>query len=160
MSITTSQGATISIGPVNNDADDESAYAALSYVAIGEVETIGEFGDSAQAVTFTSLSDGRVRKLKGSLDAGDLTLTVANDPLDAGQIALVAASRTKFSYAVKVVLSDAADTNDTDSTFYFRAKVMTRRINAGGANDITKRAFTLGIDSEIVEIPSEVVSGV
>lgn len=158
MAITTSAGAKFYIGPVNNTAEDETAYAALSYVEVGEVETLGEFGDSAQAVTFTSLGDARVRKLKGSFDAGDIALTVANDPADPGQIALVAASKTKFSYAIKVVAADAADENDTDSTFYFRGKVMTRRLNVGGANDVTKRSFTVGIDSEIVEIPSEVVT--
>lgn len=158
MAINTSAGTKIYIGPVNNTAADETAYAALSYVEVLEVESLGEFGDSAQAVTFTSLGDARVRKLKGSYDAGDIALTVANSPNDAGQIALVAASRTAFSYAIKVVAADAADGNDTDSTFYFRGKVMTRRLNVGGANDVTKRSFTIGIDSEIVEIPSEVVT--
>lgn len=156
MAIATSQGSKIFIGPTT-PAATETAYEALAWVEIGEVETLGEFGDSAQAVSFTSLSDGRVRKLKGANDAGDLALTVANDPADEGQIALVAASKTKFSYAIKVVLADAADETDSDSTFYFHAKVMTRRINAGGANDVTKRSFTLGIDTEVLEVPSEVV---
>lgn len=157
--VTTSAGATIAIcTTANNSADDETTYEALTYVAIGEVETLGEFGDSAQAVTFTGLSDARVRKLKGAFDAGDLALTVANDPDDLGQQALVTASGTKFSYAFKVVLADAADENDTDTTIYFRGKVMSRRLNVGGANDVTKRSFTIGIDSELVEIPSEVVA--
>lgn len=158
MSITTSAGAGIYIGPVNNSANDETAYELLTYVKVGEVETLGEFGDSAQDVTFTSLDDARVRHLKGAFDAGTLPLTCANDPADDGQVDLIAASRTKFSYAFKVVLSDAADANDTDTTLYFRGKVMTRRLAVGGANDVTKRAFTIGIDSEIVEIPSEVVA--
>ena len=157
MAITSSAGATIAIGPINNVANTQSAYAALSYTAVGEVETLGEIGDSAQAITFISLSDARVRKLKGAFDAGDLALTVANDPLDAGQLALVAASKTKSSYAFRIVLQDGADANDTDTTLYFRAKVMTRRLNVGGANDVTKRAFTLGIDSEVVEIASVAV---
>lgn len=157
MAINTSAGAKIFIGPVNNVADDETTYSGLTYVEVGEVETLGEFGDSSQAVTFTGLSDARVRKLKGAADAGDIALTVANDPSDVGQIALIAASDTKFSYAIKVVLADAADENDTDTTIYFRGKVMSRRLNVGGANDVTKRAFTIGIDSALVEVPSEVV---
>ncbi|MNR12845.1 Phage tail protein [compost metagenome] len=156
MAIATSQGAKIFIGPTT-PADTEAEYVALTWVEVGEVETLGEFGDSAQAVTFTSLGDGRVRKLKGAYDAGDLALTVANDPADLGQIALVAASKTKFSYAFKVVLADAADETDTDSIFFFHGKVMTRRINAGGANDVTKRSFTVAIDTEVLEVPSEVV---
>lgn len=160
MAISTSAGAKIEIGPVNNAANTASAYAALSpYVQVGEVETLGEFGDSSQAVTFLSLTDARVRKLKGANDAGDIALTVANDPLNAGQIAMVAASNTQFSYAFRVTLNDGADGNDTDTVLYFRGKVMSRRLNVGGANDITKRSFTIGIDSAIVEVPSQVVNG-
>jgi hypothetical protein len=151
MAINTSAGARVFIGPVNNTADSSSDYAALSFVEIDGVETLGEFGDSSQAVTFTTLKDGRVRKFKGAKDAGDITLTCGHDPLDAGQLALIDAEGTKFSYAVKVILADAADANDTDSVFYFRAKVMSKRLGVGGNNDITKRNFVLGIDSEIVE---------
>jgi hypothetical protein len=158
MSINTSAGARVFIGPVNNTADDATAYGALTFVEIDGVETLGEFGDSSQAVTFTSLKDGRVRKFKGAKDAGDITLTCGHDPLDLGQLAIIAAEATKFSYAIKVVLADAADANDTDSTFFFRAKIMSKRLGVGGNNDVTKRNFVLGIDSDIVEVLSVAVS--
>lgn len=159
MAIGTSAGTKIYIGPVNNAANDESAYAGLTWVEIGGVETISEFGDSATIATFLALADARVRKYKGADDAGDVTITVGNDARNAGQIAAVAASKTKFNYAFKVVVADAPDSNDTDSTFYFRGPVTGRRVNVNGANDVTRRAFVVAINSEIVEVPSEAVSG-
>jgi hypothetical protein len=154
LAISSTSGAQVFIGPVNSTADTKTAYASLSYTEIGEVESIGEFGDQASTVTFTSLSDARVRKRKGVRDAGDLALVVGHDPLDEGQIACTAAQATDFSYAFKVIIADAADANDPDSVFYFRALVSNARIGIGAANAINKRNYALLIDSKIVEVLS------
>lgn len=156
MAIASTTGARIFIGPTTAAAD-LAAYQALTYVEIGEVESIGEFGDQASTITFTSLGDARVRKRKGVRDAGDLSVTVANDPHDAGQLAAIAAEKTSFTYAIKVVVADAPDANDTDSTFYFHALVSSARLNVGAANEIVKRVFAMLIDTEIFEDPSTVV---
>lgn len=156
MSINASAGAKIYIGPTTAAAN-AAAYAALTWVEVKEVETIGELGDASSAITFTSLSDARVRKLKGARDAGDFSITCASDPLDAGQLAVIAAEATKFSYAVKVLLEDSADANDTDSVFYFHAKVMSAKLNTGGVNDVTKRTFAFAIDTAIIPVLSVVV---
>lgn len=158
MAIASTTGAKIYIGPVNSSADSETDYSALSYTEIGEVESVGEFGDQASTITFTSLADARVRKRKGVRDAGDLNVVCANDPLDAGQIAAIAAQLTEFTYAFKIELADAADANDTDSTFYFRALVASARLSIGAANEMVKRNFALLIDSAVLELPSEVVA--
>jgi hypothetical protein len=158
MAIASTTGAKVYIGPVNTTADDETAYAALSYVEITPVESIGEFGDQASTIEFTALGDARVRKRKGVRNAGDLNIVVGHDPLDAGQLAMVAAEATEFSYAMKVVLADAADENDADSVFYFRALVSSARVNVGSANAIIKRTFVALIDSQIIEVPSEAVA--
>ncbi len=141
-------GAKIYIGPVTAAAT-VSAYAALSYTEIGGVESISEFGDAAGQITFTGLSDNRVQKLKGAYDAGDITVVAAWGPRDAGQIAARTAAGTKFSYAVKVVFEDSPDANDTDSTFYFHAKVMSAKKSVGAANDVLKETYVLGIDTAI-----------
>lgn len=158
MAIASTTGAKIYIGPINTSAADETTYAGLSYTEIGEVESIGEFGDQASTITFTSLGDARVRKRKGVRDAGDLNVVCANDPLDAGQIACIAAQATENTYAFKVLLADAADGNDTDSVFYFRALVASARLSIGAANEMIKRNFALLIDSAVIEAPSEVVA--
>jgi hypothetical protein len=158
MAIASTTGAKIYIGPTT-PASTASAYAALAYAELGEVESIGEFGDQASTITFTSLGDGRVRKRKGVRDAGDLSVMVANDPRNPGQIAAIAAEKTSFTYAFKIVLEDAPDSNDTDSTFYFHGLVSSARLNIGAANEIIKRAFSVLIDTAIIEVPSAHVTG-
>ena len=158
MAISATTGAKVYIGPVNNTANDATAYEALVYTQIKPTESIGEFGDQASTITFTSLEDARVRKRKGVRDAGDLNIVVGHDPLDAGQLACVAAEKTEFTYAMKVVLADGADANDTDSVFYFRALISTARLSGIEANQITKRAFAALIDSDIIEIASTAVA--
>ena len=135
----------------NPAAADVSAYAALTWVEIGEVESVAAFGDKASSITFTSLNDSRVRKLKGPRDAGDVDVVYAHDPADPGQILLTTAQATKFSYAFKITVPDAADASSPDSAFYFQAKVMGVPLNPGSATDVTKRTVTLGIDTAIIE---------
>ena len=106
----------------------------------------------AQAVNFNLLKEGRTRKVKGPRDAGDITVTCAHDPLSASQAAMVGFAGTSYSYAFKVVLADAADANDTDSTFYFAGKVMSARLAAGETTTERRRTFSVGIDTEVLTI--------
>lgn len=158
MAISTSEGALVYIGPVTAAAT-QSALAALSYTLVGKVESIGEIGPQSQDSTFTPLGGGDVQHLKGARDNGMTTILCARDPLDAGQIAMKAAERTKFEYAVKIVLADGADSTDTDTTIYVRGPVFSARKGVGGANDVTKITFGVG-NNIYLEDPSEAVSGV
>lgn len=145
MAIGTSEGSTVFIGPATTVTTQE-ALEGLTFVEIGKVESIGEFGPAAQDVTFTPLKGPSVQHLKGAIDNGLLPIVYAHDPLDAGQIALRAAAATKFEYAIKIVLNDEADANDTPTTFYARGPVFGTRANVGGANDVTKRTSNVGLN--------------
>lgn len=145
MAIGTSEGSTVFIGPVT-DADDMATLEGLTYVEIGNVESIGEFGPQAQDVSFTPLKGPSVQHLKGAIDNGMLPIVYAHDPLDAGQIALRAAAGTKFEYAVKIILADEADANDNATIFYARGPVFGNRMNVGGANDVRKRTSNVGLN--------------
>lgn len=157
MAISTTSGSKIYIGPVRvSTVDTLAEYAALTpWVEIKEVENYGEFGDESSAVNFLSVGDARTRKLKGSRDAGTIALVCGRDPLDAGQLALRAAEKTKFEYAFKIVASDAPDEDYTDTVYYFGALVMSGRNNLGGADDVTKISFNLGVNTEIFEAPAD-----
>ena len=147
----------IAIPPIASVAS-ASAYAALTpYVEILEVESLGDFGDEASTTTFTSLRDNRVRKLKGARDAGTISLVVAHDALDVGQQLLRASQLTPFSYAFKIEANDKLDANDTNSFFYFKAKIMSQRSAAGAAGNVWRDTSILAIDSEIFEIIATVV---
>jgi hypothetical protein len=158
MAISTSSGARVFIGPANPVADTEAEYEALTWTEIDEVESVSEFGDQASTVTATTLKDARVRKRKGVRDAGDITIVALHDPLDVGQLAMVAAEKTSFVYAMKIELADAADANDTDTVFYLNVLVSSVRLSGLQPNEITKRNFVALIDTAPLEVPSEAVA--
>lgn len=144
---------------VNPTADTVSEYAALTFVELTGVETIGEFGDQAQLVTFQLLGEGRTRKLKGAKDAGDIQVVCAHDPLSTSQAAMVGFAALPYSYAFKVLAADGADANDEDSAFYFTGKVMSAPFNPGDANTPARRTFNIAIDTAVVEDIGAAVSG-
>lgn len=146
MPVNTAAGARFSIGTKTPMAT-AVAYAADTWVEVAEVENLGEFGDQVSSATFTALADRRVRKFKGTYDAGDMTLTLGFDSGDKGQDALNVALKDESSgdYNFKVELEDG-------DIFYFAGKVMSRRIATGGAADIVKANVSIAINSEVLEV--------
>ena len=138
------------VGP---DTDTATEFAALTWTEVGLVESGGDFGDESNPVNGTPLAEGRVRKGKGSKDAGMMALTCFHDPSDAGQQALIAAEATNQNYAVKVVLPNRLTTGGTDEINYFRALVMSKRKSVGAVDNLLRRTFNLGINSPIYEVP-------
>lgn len=154
MTITTASESRVFVcaTPVLDTVDTPAEFAALTWIEVGEVEDMGEFGDESGEVNFSSVSDGRVRKLKGVRDAGSMALVVGRDPLDAGQIALTAAEQTKFNYGIKIQAADAPSDTYTDTIYYFRGKVMSARENYGTVDNVVRTTFNIGIDSEIYTV--------
>lgn len=123
-----------------------------SWVEVGEIENMGEFGDQSEIVRFLSLSDGRVRKSRGTKDAGDLTVTFAYDYENAGQDALRTAAdlTTNVKYNFKVELNDApSGASPKPTRFTFKAIPQGYRINIGGANGTVTASCSLAIDTAI-----------
>lgn len=155
--VITAAGVKVYIGPSESAtrAADATAMAALTpYTLISLTESVGDFGDEAQLVTFTALEDSRVRKTKGPKDAGEMTLTVGRTSADPGQQALIAAEATNNAYAFKVVYPDRLSSGGTDSVDYFWGVVRSKRSNVGGATNVLRRAVAVAIDSQIYEVPA------
>lgn len=151
--INTSLGARfyISNASVLDTVDTVAEFEALTWVEVDPVENLGDFGDEAAAVTFSALKDGRVRKLKGARDAGTLAVVVGHNPSQTGQTQMITAEGTKFNYGFKVEVPDAPSELYSNSVFYFRGKVMSKRMNVGANGDVVKRTFNVGVDSQIYE---------
>lgn len=151
MTVNTAAGTRVFIGTVGQ-AVTQGEFEADSYIEVGEVEDLGEFGDTAEEVNFTALANRRVRKFKGSFNAGTMTVVAGSDPADTGQAALLAAFATDFDYNFKVQLNDEVTEGGTPTTLYFRGKVMDKRRNVGQVNNIVRQNFAVGINSEILEV--------
>lgn len=153
MPVNTGAGTRIYIGPrltgalPKVTADAITLLSGLTYVEVGEVESIGDYGDTINDVTFSGLASGRATHLKGLADAGSVEVSIGFDAGDAGQLALVTAflDRSRYDYPVKVVYVDG----ETD---YFAVKVMSNKKTGITVEGVLKRSVTLGVNSEIYEV--------
>lgn len=130
-----------------------SAYAADTWAEIGGASEIGDYGDTANEIKIDIISDGRTHKAKGTFDAGTMTLKCAYNSADTGQVALIAAVADPKGYNFKVVGNDKiTPTTGTNSISYFNAKVMSKAIGRGTANNIVMLNSSLAIDSSVLNV--------
>lgn len=127
-----------------SDFDDQS------WVEIGFVETIGQFGDESSNVTFDAIGVGRTYKLKGNRNAGNMALVAALNYGDYGQSVLRGAETTKNNYAFRVDFNDTPPGGTVPSKRYFVGLVMSAREQLDGANNVMKLNATIEINSNIV----------
>jgi hypothetical protein len=118
------------------------------------VTDLNKIGDTAELITSNQVAVARTRKMKGTRNAGSSQLVADLDYADPGQIALIAAEKTKLTYAFKIVLSDSP-AGGTPSARYFVALVMSAAENYSEANAAMKLEATLEIDSNIVRVDAE-----
>lgn len=152
MAVNTASGAKFYIG-TTAAADILSEFIGDTYIEVGEVEDLGEFGDESEEVTFTSLGDSRVRKFKGPRNAATITVVCGDDSSDDGQSAMIAAEANDTNdYNFKVQLNDQLTISGSPSVHYFRGKVMSKRLNVGNASNVVRRNFNVGINSPILSV--------
>lgn len=125
------------------------------WVEVEEIEDLGEFGDSSEAITFTAIANRRVRKLKGPRDAGTQTIVVGRDPLDDGQEAFINAEATDYNYPVKIELDDARTPDYSKSVIFYAGQVMRKPTNLGNVTAVARRTFDVGINTAVYEVGSE-----
>lgn len=164
MAVNTAAGSTFSIGPQATyastvDWDDPEqdiidAFEALVWTEVGEVEDLGEFGDEASEITFTALANRRVRKFKGTFDAGTVTVQAGSDPEDAGQLAMIEAFASDLDFPFRITLNDQLTLSGEPTTLYFGGKVMSKRRNVGNVENVVRQNFPVGINTEIIEVPA------
>lgn len=147
--VMTSAGSTIGIVDEIPATMDDTGFEALTLVNIGEVESISAFGTEYNPVTFTALDNRRVRKFKGSYDPGTISLTVAIDGDDAGQIAAEAALDVDNDVSFGVTTQDGTKR-------YFTGKVMSFTTNVSSVDNITMADISIGINSDIVKVAAPV----
>jgi hypothetical protein len=155
--IRTLAGAKVFIGTegfVPSPPDDPSAYEADTWTEIGGIETLFEYGDSANEVEQILIGDNRVRKAKGARNAGGGDLICANFPNDPGHIIMNEAVLSNLNYPIKVTYNDKITALGNGSTDYFRVLVMSARRQGGGADDPDRISFMMGINTEITTSPA------
>ena len=128
------------------------------WTLINGTTNLGAAGDTSELVTSNQIGSGRTRKAKGTRNAGSMTLVCDIDITDPGQLALIAAEKTRDSYAFMLEFDDAP-AGGTPSTRYFSAFVMSTAEQYDEANSVMKLNATLEIDSNIVRVAAAASGG-
>ncbi|MGO4839403.1 phage tail tube protein, partial [Rhizobiaceae sp. 2RAB30] len=146
-------GCRISIGTAVDPASADLAVADFQSITtwkeIKGWTQMGDFGDTAELISTQVINSDRDRKMKGTKNAGSMQNVFASDPSDEGQLALIAASKTKSNYPIKIELNDkpAEGTAPKNGIRYFHALVMNAVEAGGGANAVRNLNSTLEINS-------------
>ena len=133
---------------------DASGFAALTWVLVGGVGSVGETGDNTNVLSYDTWDDAVVQKAKGLTDAGSPEIEVARDPSDAGQDILRAAAQTNFYYAFKIESTDLPDSNTgaKPTIRYNRGLVAGPREPNGRNEDFDLEIFTLGLVQKQIKV--------
>lgn len=139
MTVHASSGTCVSVSASAPATHDSSGFAALTFTAVGELETIGDIAIAHAAVNFANLCTGKTTTLKGGEEAINVPIGVGLDRDDAGQ-ALMTTARASLTAIYSFKISEA-----NGDAMYFRAYVMGETITYGGVTDPKKASYALGI---------------
>lgn len=146
-------GTTLHMSPNLPSVYTATGWAAVSgWVAMGELNSIGEFGAQTNIVEYKRL-DGTICKAKGSTNYGDAQIGVAFVADDTGQAALITAAAANSSRSFKVTLNDDTATKTTPTVMYFAGLVSGYRI--AGVNDadaIVMANSTIAVNSAVTTV--------
>lgn len=136
------------------DPLDATEFAALTWVLVSGVGSVGETGDSTNVLSYDTWDDAVTQKAKGMTNAGDPEIEVARDPDDAGQDILRTAAQTNLYYAFKIVGTDVpdADPASTPTIRYNRGLVAGPREPNGRNEDFDLEVFTLGLVQKQIKV--------
>lgn len=107
---------------------------------VGEITNLGEFGREYNLITHNPIGTRSTVKAKGSFNEGSISLELALDQGDAGQMLLKTASQSDADYYFEV-----KDLRGNKA--YFPAKVMSFKTNIGTVDQITTATVMLELTS-------------
>ena len=145
MAINTTAGASISIVKAEPATYDIADFGALTFVEVGDIETMGEFGGRSQVIEFTGIKDIVTQKFKGSFNAGSMSVGLGKNVTDAGQALLVAGAIPSENGVHSVEFKDAAG-----DIVYFTCIVTGYTTNPADVNAVIKSTVTLELNNQAI----------
>lgn len=139
-------GAKLYLSATRPDTFDAAGYAStdIIFTEVGQVESFGNHGVTAQIIEFTAVADAVVQKLKGSKNYGTMSMMIGDVPSDAGQVIIETASESQNRYSAKIVYP-VGDGEVTAQTKYFDVLVASKESQGGAVNDVVKLATAMAI---------------
>lgn len=140
MSQYTGTGTCVSVSVAAPTTRDAAGFAALTWTALGELETMGEISVRHESISFSALCTGKTTVVKGAEQGIEVDIGVAMDRKDAGQALMTTARKNLTAKMSFKVVESSGD------IIYFQAYVMGERLAGGaGVNDIRMNNYNLGV---------------
>lgn len=121
---------------------DAAGYAALTWTPVNGFDNIGQIGEVDEVGNFDSITDGRI-KYRAISDPGEMSMNIADDPDDAGQVILAAgkaAGKGSAGEKISLRIEDGAGVGT-----YAQVLVSSWARDYGGASDVQRRVAVLPI---------------
>lgn len=129
--------------PTTFDDDGTNGYPSETYVTVGEVMSVPQYGSVNNVIRHLALAEIDVDKRPGSRDNGSIVLPLALDDADTGQIAIEGALRTEV--AIEIQLPNGEE-------HYFTAYVMSYQQGVAGADSMWSASVGLEITRPVVKV--------
>lgn len=119
-------------------------YTALTWTLVNDVTNIGEYGREYDLIDHTPIDTRLTQSIKGNFKEGSLSLAFGSVPADAGQVVVLAASKSDNNYSFKIEKTDGG----IDA---FTGKVTTAKPTVNGGA-IVSIAANVSIQTEVIDI--------
>lgn len=148
MAVQTSTGITLSVVQDEPATIDAAGFENLTFVEVGEVTEVPEFGPNTEVVTHQPLATGVTEKYPGFTDNGSLAISMGQDAEDAGQTIMLESQELANKGAV---YSFSIEFND-GTIDYFTGGIFSYTTNPGGANSMVASSGQIEINSAIIRV--------
>ena len=145
----TSTGTKLSVAAEDPANFTEAGYEAMTtFVEVGEVIDLPEYGPNVQVVESNPLATGITEKFKGFINYGSQSMGLEFDAEDAGQIILAAGvegAEKNTQHAVKIEYQDG-------SVDYYSARIFSYTKAPGSANSMVGSTVQVEINTPITRV--------
>lgn len=145
MAVFTNAGTIVSISASIPATFNAAGYGAVTFTAIGQIESLTESGREYTPILFNGIQTRSTVKTKGSYDEGDVSFVIAYDKTDAGMVIAKAGLLSDADYSFKLAFPDG-------EIKYFQAKVMSLKTGGGSVNDNRMANLNVSITSSATGI--------
>jgi len=126
---------------------DAAGYNALTYTAVGEVTGFGDFGAEWSVNSHMPVALRGTQKIKTGFDPGDMTLELALDTDDAGQVLMKSALASTSLFAFRIVT-----TVGPLDKYYFQGFVKSWKVKVGDKSATTTASAAIAITTSITDV--------
>jgi hypothetical protein len=139
---------TLTVGAVAQTAlyigDVNTVPSPDTYVAIGNIATLGDIGTQFAKIAVESIDSGYTRQIKGTQSSPTFTLVMNRDDDDAGQLAVIAAAAVRNSlYNFKAVENDGGIVR-------FKGRVFMSVRKYGGVNALKQISTDIEVEPDSI----------